>query len=91
MKRCHRTSVFKRLVAIIIRLAEINNPFNRIVDKLCNKSNGNFLGQTVLITKFDPVMKEHVRHFVNNRNSFHYLSNKVQNDLIQKSSEEVTS
>jgi hypothetical protein len=43
------------------------------------------------MTKFDPVMKEHVRHFVNNENSRYYFSHRVQNDFIQKLSEEVTS
>jgi hypothetical protein len=36
-------------------------------------------------------MKEHVRRFVNNEKSRHYLSHRVQNDLIQKFSEEATS
>jgi hypothetical protein len=45
MERCHLTSVFKRLVAVIIHLAERNIALSGTVDKLYNKSNGNFLGQ----------------------------------------------
>jgi hypothetical protein len=51
MERCHLTSVFKRLVAIIIHLAERNSAFRGTMDKLYNKSNGNFLGQIELLTK----------------------------------------
>jgi hypothetical protein len=35
-------------------------------------------------------MKEHVRSFVNDENSRQHLSHRLQNNLIQKSSEEVT-
>jgi hypothetical protein len=35
-------------------------------------------------------MKEHVWSFVNDENSRQYLSHRLQNNLIQKSSEEVT-
>jgi hypothetical protein len=85
MERCHLASVFERLVAILIHVAERNTAFRGTVDKLYSKSDDNFLSQIELMTKFDPIMKEHVRCFVNNENSRHYLGHRVQNELVQLS------
>jgi hypothetical protein len=42
------------------------------------------------MTNFDSVMKVHVRHFINNKNTCHYLSPRMQIDLIQKWPGEIT-
>jgi hypothetical protein len=52
-----------------MHLAERNIALRGTLDKLYNKSNGNFLGQVELMTKFDPVTEERARRFVNNEKS----------------------
>jgi hypothetical protein len=46
------TSVLERLVATVIHLAERYVAFCLTLDKLYNKSSGNFLGQMKLMAKF---------------------------------------
>jgi len=45
--------------------------------------NSNFLGMAELLAKFDPVMAEHLYKVSSNMISDHYLSNTVQNELIE--------
>jgi hypothetical protein len=68
----HHVSVFKRLTVMVIHPTKRHTAFCRKVDKLY--SNGSLLGQIEFMAKFEPVMKEHVRCFTNNRNIHHYLN-----------------
>ena len=45
--------------------------------------NGNFLGLAELLAKFDPVMAEHLSKVSSDMISDHYLSNTIQDELIE--------
>jgi hypothetical protein len=51
VERCRLRSIFERLVAIIVHLAERSIAFLGTVNKLYSKSNGNFLGHIELMDK----------------------------------------
>ena len=52
--------ILTRLVAIIQSLAERNSALRGTSDRLFQRNNGNFLKEVELISKFDPVLKQHV-------------------------------
>lgn len=81
--------VLRRLVEIILFLAENNIAFRGSSAKLFTKHNGNFLGLVQLLGKFDVVLIEHLRRFSNQESHVHLLSVSVQNELINLLGNEV--
>ena len=75
-------SVLWRLISIIQFLAERNLALRGASEKFGDARNGNFLGEVELISKFDPILAEHVRRAKSKELGDHYLSNKIQNELI---------
>lgn len=76
--------ILKRIVEIILYLAQHNIAFRGSSCKLFTPNNGNFLGLVQLLGKFDSVMMEHLRPFMDSdrKHSVHMLSPSIQNEFI---------
>lgn len=90
-EKVHWRAVLERLLAIVQFLAQRNLAFRGSCDKLAQRSNGNFLGLVETLSKFDPVMAEHVRRVKNDDIREHYLGPMMQNEFIQLISNHVQS
>ncbi|KAL6511204.1 hypothetical protein OROHE_020573 [Orobanche hederae] len=78
----HWRDVMVRIISVVKRLAVNNIPFRDCKEKIYENSNGNFLGFLESIGEFDPVMKHHFLLIQNKDIHYHYLSHKIQNELI---------
>ncbi|XBJ04763.1 hypothetical protein VPH35_023654 [Triticum aestivum] len=78
----HWRKVLLRILLIVKFLAEHNIAFRGSNSKLCQDSNGNFLGLVQMLAEFDPVIKEHVDRITNDKIRDHYLGPSIQNELI---------
>jgi hypothetical protein len=75
-------SVLRRLIDIVIYLAERNLSFRGTTEKLGAYDNGNFLGLVELIAKYDPILLEHSGRVQNKEIADHYLGPVIQNEII---------
>lgn len=75
-------SILKRVISVIMFLAENNIAFRGSSTKLFTKNNGSFLGLIQLLGQFDPTMKEHLRQIEAKEQRVQMLSVKIQNEII---------
>lgn len=79
--------LLQRLLAVILFIAERGLPFRGESSKLGDPHNGNFLGITELLSKYDPLLREHVTKVKESQENekrlqAHYLSWRSQNEFI---------
>ena len=88
-------NILKRILDVILFLAERGLAFRGDEEKLGSVHNGNFLGFIEVLAKFDPVLDDHLKRVRRSqeddqkRMQAHYLSNRSQNSFIQTCAERV--
>lgn len=77
-------NVLKRVIAVIIFLAERGLAFRGDSEVFGSPHNGNYLGCLELLSQFDPFLREHIRQFGNpGKGNVSYLSSSICDEFIE--------
>ncbi|XP_020249354.1 zinc finger MYM-type protein 1-like [Asparagus officinalis] len=74
--------ILVRIIAVVKTLSRNGLPFRGTNEKIYEKNNGLFCQLIEFLAEFDPIMQDHVRRVVDKEVQNHYLSHKIQNELI---------
>ncbi|XP_074328032.1 uncharacterized protein LOC141665944 [Apium graveolens] len=85
----HWKELLNSIIHVVEYLATNTLAFRGTIDRPFDENNGNFLGLIEMIAKWDPIMKEHLRRIEHSEIHYHYLSNKIQNELIVSLANEI--
>lgn len=70
-------------------LAKQSLVFHGSNEKIYEESNDNFMALVEIVAEWDSTLKEHIRRKQNREIQYHYLSHKVQYELIQAVASEI--
>ncbi|KAL9299022.1 putative HAT dimerization domain, ribonuclease H-like superfamily [Arabidopsis thaliana] len=88
-EKIHWREVLVRIIALVKTLAKNNLAFRGENKKIGEDRNGNVLSFIEMIAEFDAVMREHIRKIGAGEIYSHYLSPKIQNELISMLAQEI--
>jgi hypothetical protein len=71
-----------RIIGVVKNLSRNNLPFHGTNEKIYEKNNELFSQLIEFLAEFDPIMKDHIRRVVDKETQNHYLSHKIQNELM---------
>nr|XP_017246187.1 PREDICTED: uncharacterized protein LOC108217810 [Daucus carota subsp. sativus] len=81
--------VLVRIIVVVKTLACNNLAFRGDEEKIGKRKNGLFCKFIEMLALFDPIMEEHIRLVKEGILHTHYLSHKIQNDLIMSLADEI--
>lgn len=85
----HWNNVLKRLMGIILYLAQNNLALRGNSDKLFTPNNGKYLSLIELFAQFDPVMQEHINRILRGEVKDHYCGKNIANEFLALMAERV--
>ncbi|VFQ87752.1 unnamed protein product [Cuscuta campestris] len=87
-KECWR-KILLRMISLVKFLSKHSLAFRGENERLYESNNGNFLGLIEMLGEFDPVIQEYIRRVLKNDIHHHFLSHKIQNELIEMLASEI--
>ena len=81
--------ILARILGVVKTLSRNSLSFRGSNEKIYEKNNGFFCQFIEFLAEFDPIMKNHIRCVVDKEIQNHYLSHKIQNELISLLANEI--